>query len=577
MSKKTAHFLFFLDKSGSMMGVKDTTIKGVDDFITSIAEASKENGIDSTISVITFDDRVDVEKHLMHRDPATFGSIGAHYHIRGGTSIYDALGVGLSGFEAEGNVVVALFTDGGEYNSKTYNQESVGALIKEKQKAGWTVAYVSPAYDCEHFAGNINIASGNVLKYESGTTGTRTAFSKLGRAAERYLANLGKGVKNDKKSFFGDLEKYAAMKVKKMQVVINMPRALKSKKKGDDEEKQALPPYAPVDAYVVDEYPGCPDTWMHGSSKASSYFVPVKEGRGMWLDFNGCDKEYDVAAVVSVQGINPITGQKSDTLKLERYENKCPKHNCDFQQDRYCPECEYKWPAQNYLATTGTPENEFWLDGFRDEDGKIRQYIFTEEQARGVANAIIGDDKVYAIGIAFYKSKKKKPVQPVLAAGGYECLSRGMAMPALRSFATYNLSKGMTKSAYVSPQGMDSPRFTCSVGPRGAAMSSVPEAALMPMAASFDGDGGGVAMMDVDSACIGASDVMLETKYEVGAGAAIDQQLHEDKESLDYWESEPTGFVYINYADQRKVDQILAQGKRKEKKGGFLAAVPVGN
>src|SRR5690606_10809222 len=111
--------------------------------------------------------------------------------------------------------------------------------------------------------------------------------------------------------------------------------------------------------YVVDEYPSCPDTWMNGSSKASSYFVGVKEGHGMWLDFNKLQEhEHDVAVVISVQGVNPITGQKTSALRLEKYETKCPVHDKEFGQENFCKDCGFKWPSQNFISTNATPKGQ---------------------------------------------------------------------------------------------------------------------------------------------------------------------------------------------------------------------------
>jgi hypothetical protein len=70
----------------------------------------------------------------------------------------------------------------------------------------------------------------------------------------------------------------------------------------------------------------------------------------------------------------------------------------------------------------------------------------------------------------------------------------------------------------------------------------------------------------------------LEKKnYEVAAGARIDQEVYADPESVDYWEDEPAGLIYINYADAPYVQQILASGKRDEEQDGFLGDVPVGH
>jgi len=159
----------------------------------------------------------------------------------------------------------------------------------------------------------------------------------------------------------------STMKVKELSTVLHIPKKLNTIMQNGKEIAQQLPMCNPVESYVVDEYPACPQMWVNGSSLASSYFLPVEEGRGLWLDFNGCwDSEYDVAIVVSVQGVNPLTGQKTDELRLEQYKDKCPIHNVSFKQDRFCPECKFKWSAQNYITTTSTPEGYLWIDGFRN-------------------------------------------------------------------------------------------------------------------------------------------------------------------------------------------------------------------
>lgn len=204
-----------------------------------------------------------------------------------------------------------------------------------------------------------------------------------------------------------------------LKCMFNMPEKIKSEFNSEDEMSHSLPPFEPMDAYPVDEYDACPNSWMNGSDIASSYFVGVKEDYGMWLDFNECFYHtHDVAVVISIQGINPITGQtmvKEKALQLEQYHTKCPIHKMKFEQDRYCDKCGFKWPGQNYLSTTGTPEMKLWLDGFRSSDGKVRQYIITEDKMRSVAAEVMkkrGEDpenRVFAIGIAYYLSKHKKP------------------------------------------------------------------------------------------------------------------------------------------------------------------------
>src|SRR5689334_9888868 len=107
------------------------------------------------------------------------------------------------------------------------------------------------------------------------------------------------------------------MEINGLKATLNMPAALKSEVKDGVEKAHALPPYNQREAHVVDEYPACPPNWMHGSNRAASYFVAVEADRGLWLDFN--PNHYhanDVAILISIQGINPLTGQKTGEMRL---------------------------------------------------------------------------------------------------------------------------------------------------------------------------------------------------------------------------------------------------------------------
>ena len=202
---------------------------------------------------------------------------------------------------------------------------------------------------------------------------------------------------------------------------LNMPPALKSQGEGKDEIPHSLPPYKPRRAFLVDEYPACPKDWLRSSGRIKSYFVPIVEGAGLWLDFNYCGSNHPnhVAVVTSVQGVNAITGLPCKDPALEQYRDQCPKHKKDFGPDRLCNDCGFKWPKQNYMASTAQGGGSMWLDGFRAEDGFIRQYVFTAQQARGVAKAIIGGDRVFALGISFFLSKEPRPKPQHLDVRGY--------------------------------------------------------------------------------------------------------------------------------------------------------------
>ncbi|HJV32620.1 MAG TPA: hypothetical protein VJ694_01200, partial [Patescibacteria group bacterium] len=201
---------------------------------------------------------------------------------------------------------------------------------------------------------------------------------------------------------------------------INLPKARVSRYDGSGQEiDQGLPEYAQRKAFKVDDCERAPADWMRSdpARKAASYFTAVKPEHGLWLDFNQNNGHaHDVAAIVSIQGVNAVTGQPVNSLALEQYNEVCPVHQVRFGAERLCQACGYKWPAQNYLASTGAG-HQFWLDGFRAKDGAVRQFVFTEDQSRGVAAAIIGKARSQAIGVAFYLSKALKP-QPVYRSRG---------------------------------------------------------------------------------------------------------------------------------------------------------------
>lgn len=403
------------------------------------------------------------------------------------------------------------------------------------------------------------------------------------------------------------------MQVNGIKAEINTPPALK----GD--QLHSLPPYDAQRAHVVEEYPNCPTNWMHGSSKSSSYFVGVVPGRGMWFDFTmNNDHTHHIAVVISVQGINPVTGasfvakegdEGASLLRLQQHKDKCPTHDVDFEQDRYCPTCEFKWPAQNYIATT--TGLKLWLDGFRKPGGEVRQYIITEEEMRGVAAQVIGEDRVWAIGFAFYISKEPKPPKPPVninfvggdthleSYGGWEKMGGSMGSHQVNP-ANYQTKGGgggtstslggsipifgLSSSSDMATAG--EAEITCSTGPTRSLRSSKSKTGgLKPSPSrkkfgvhSSKGRMQSVEPMEADDAEMMSIEAdEITTKLEIGAGARIGQEVGVDPNDIDFWQEEPAGFIYVNYVAPAVADEILKNNKREDKKDGSLDGLQVGN
>lgn len=262
------------------------------------------------------------------------------------------------------------------------------------------------------------------------------------------------------------------MSIANLAIGFNTPLGARSESSDGIEKAQRLPPHAPRNVYSVDDFNEVVTTeWPRsaqgvGAENVASYFAGVKAGQGMWFDFNHMnDDTHHIAIVPSIQGVNPVTGL-AGALGMEQYA-ACPVHKTPFADGHYCSACGYKWSKQNYVATTGTPRGMFWLDGFRQSDGRVRQWLFTEDSARGVATHVLGDARQYAVAFAIYRSVQAKPVRPhypVFRGGGnYESDLIGSGGMRSMSFSAKSAAPKMEVAAgalinqlvYDDPQSLD--------------------------------------------------------------------------------------------------------------------------
>jgi hypothetical protein len=358
------------------------------------------------------------------------------------------------------------------------------------------------------------------------------------------------------------------MTVNGLSVGLNMPQALQSQTVNGLETAHSLPPYHRRRAFLVDEYPACPEGWMRSSGRIKSFFVPIIEGAGLWLDLNACSNHANhVAAVISIQGINAVTGLPCKDPQLEQYKDQCPKHKETFGPDRLCKKCGFKWPKQNYLCTTGTPYGGFWLDGFRAEDGSVRQYLFTASETRGVAAGIIGKDRVFALGVSFFKSKEPKPApSPIFARKlSFSDINDGYGSKGL-DFMLHDAETIAHAAATI--------HYCADTSTRGITSKSTVEQYDKILKSSKHEAHATLGVMHRSNAT-----VKLSQNLEIAAGARIDQSVYDDPNDLEFWQQEPDGIIVINYCLESEAEAIIEAGKvdLSGHKDGFMANLPVGN
>ena len=346
-----------------------------------------------------------------------------------------------------------------------------------------------------------------------------------------------------------------------------------------------LPPGDPVPVYPVQALPGCPDKWVR---EVGSYVCPVMAEWGLWFDWREND-HLNTAVLTSVKGMDPITGQKLEDLSLQKYVERCPIHGCDFLEDRLCEKCGYKWPPQNYVASP----NHLWWDGFRTPDGAVRQFFFSEDEAKDIPSLVIGKEStVPAFGFVFYKVTDKwleehpprpnfvrtsgmsfhtkkcfvGPEGPVGAEGsiGVKGLLGAKQYSAVPVNATFACNSNEVKTSSFSDEDNPVNQIMYSRGsPRG-------ESSASSLAAKST-----VRRYQADQ----RPEPEAIKEVSVGRGAKIRQDLEQDPKPLMAWKEKPEAMIRLYFVFPPQFRQIVSNGDIKDLSGspeGYAEGLPIG-
>jgi len=184
---------FILDGSGSMSGVQDDVIGGVNEFI----ELQKKEPGQTTFSLTVFD--TSVNKVYDAEPIANVKEVNRAITFRGGgTALLDAVGKTLAdaeGANLPGKKLVVIYTDGHENSSTEFKNDDIKKLISRLEQQGdWTFTYMSADVDNFDNARAIGVAAGNYVMTSSGTT--RGNFSTLSRASTAHRVSPTMSSKN---------------------------------------------------------------------------------------------------------------------------------------------------------------------------------------------------------------------------------------------------------------------------------------------------------------------------------------------------------------------------------------------
>lgn len=348
-------------------------------------------------------------------------------------------------------------------------------------------------------------------------------------------------------------------------------------------EKFGLPPGKPLPIYKVSSFKQRPEHWMDDEG---SVVVPVQANKGLWFDWTLNDPE-NTAVLPSVKGCNPITGQQLNGFSLEAYKNKCPIHGVEFEKDHYCPVCGYKWPSQNYVSSP----NYLWNDGWRDADGTVRQFFFTEDMMRDIASHKLGtENTVPAFGFAFYTPvEKHMSVIYDKTTGTFRSQSNSKAIVIKgkpeRSRSAFGSTTLATNTALYSSAinsiGNVAPRGL-SIRAKSLADASVSSYCCATAQASLSSSVNNVFSDNIapDNCLVDAFDITLMDEFKskevaVGAGAIIEQKILDDKYGIETWKDVPDAVMRVYFVFQDEFDKWASHGFVGEKES-MLNGLPVG-
>lgn len=177
-----------LDRSGSMETTKAQTIEGYNHYLD---ELRKDTATEYTVTLTQFDLSGGAPDLTISYSDKPLADVPAltpqTYEPRGLTPLYDAIGECVRRTEPHGRgVIVVVITDGAENASREFTNESVKALIKQKESEGWTWCFLGANIDAYAVGGSIGVAATNTANYAQGHE--QTMYSNLASATVRRAA-----------------------------------------------------------------------------------------------------------------------------------------------------------------------------------------------------------------------------------------------------------------------------------------------------------------------------------------------------------------------------------------------------
>lgn len=214
MKKNLTEIIFIIDRSGSMISIREDMIGGFNAFIQEQQKLPDE----CKVSCYQFDtggwgvfneDNSSVVETLYEEKPLDKVPLltTETFIPRGGTPLYEAVAIVVKKVgdrlatveesQRPEKVLVVCITDGEENSSRDWTAKQVKQMIQhQEEKYNWEFVYLGANQDAWAVGGNMGIKSSSTLRYVATSGGTEAMFASLSSKTMHYRASseLSKGI-----------------------------------------------------------------------------------------------------------------------------------------------------------------------------------------------------------------------------------------------------------------------------------------------------------------------------------------------------------------------------------------------
>ena len=195
--KEIIHIVNLLDVSSSMNS-SNKIGRALEGLNAEVQKLSQDSNVDYIYSLTTFSYATSIVKKIDRMPISKVKNISAS--ASGYTALNDAIGQVLtelknSSEKSKERVVVSIFTDGEENDSRKFSNLDISRLIEECQSLGIIVTFIGTEKDTKDVIKNFKIDASNTLVHNNTSKGVSDSFGTKLASVMMYSSKVTRGVK----------------------------------------------------------------------------------------------------------------------------------------------------------------------------------------------------------------------------------------------------------------------------------------------------------------------------------------------------------------------------------------------